>query len=86
MVVCNSAAFRNYGVECAVESSDIAGPANSNGNDQITLISGDEDDGWFVVDIYGVIGEDGYGKFGDLLFLVLNLQCYQVFLCLAAML
>eukprot|EP00551_Chaetoceros_affinis_P012158 CAMPEP_0203665574 /NCGR_PEP_ID=MMETSP0090-20130426/2770_1 /ASSEMBLY_ACC=CAM_ASM_001088 /TAXON_ID=426623 /ORGANISM="Chaetoceros affinis, Strain CCMP159" /LENGTH=753 /DNA_ID=CAMNT_0050529181 /DNA_START=68 /DNA_END=2326 /DNA_ORIENTATION=+ len=59
LVVCNKAAYESYRSECAEVSYDIAGPANSNGNDQIALISGDES-GWFVVDIYGVIGEDGY--------------------------
>jgi len=59
LLVCNKAAYEKYGDECSEVSTDIAGPANSNGNDQIALISGDEE-GWFVTDIYGVIGEDGY--------------------------
>ncbi len=61
LVVCNRAAYEAYGDECGETSFDLAGPANSNGDDQIALISGDES-GWFVVDIYGVIGEDGWGK------------------------
>ncbi len=61
LVICNRAAYDIYGDNCAEVSYDIAGPANMNGNDQIALISGDES-GWFVVDIYGVIGEDGWGK------------------------
>ena len=61
LVVCNGAAYELYGDECAVVTTDVASPANSNGNDQIAIISGDED-GWFVIDIYGIIGEDGYGK------------------------
>ena len=61
LVVCNEAAYQRYGSKCAIVSDKVAGPANSNGNDQIALISGSEK-GWFVVDIYGVIGEDGYGK------------------------
>jgi len=60
LLVCNQAAYDIYTEKCAEVSSNIAGPANSNGNDQIALISGDEENGWFVVDIYGVIGEDGY--------------------------
>ncbi len=61
LVVCNWAAYEAYGDECGIASFDLAGPMNSNGNDQIALISGDES-GWSVVDIYGVIGEDGWGK------------------------
>ena len=61
LVVCNAAAYARYGSECAVVSTDLGSPANSNGNDQIALISGDEKS-WFVVDIFGVIGEDGYGE------------------------
>ncbi len=63
LVVCNKKAHESYGDKCAHVSYDIAGPANSNGDDQIALIVGDES-GWFVVDIFGVIGEDGYGKGG----------------------
>jgi hypothetical protein len=59
LVVCNRAAADLYGDECAVTSMYLGGPADSNGYDQIALISGDEDS-WFVVDIYGVIGEDGW--------------------------
>ena len=61
LVICNRAAGELYGNKCQIVSNNIAGPANSNGNDQIAIVSGDED-GWFVVDIFGVIGEDGYGK------------------------
>ena len=61
LVVYNPAVQAQYGDECTIRTSDIASPANSNEYDQIALISGDPD-GWFVIDIYGVIGEDGYGK------------------------
>ena len=61
LVVCNEAADAAYGNECAKVSTDLVGPANSNGNDQIAIISGDESS-WSVVDIYGVIGEAGFGK------------------------
>jgi len=64
LVVCNSAAFEAYGDECSKVSGDLAGPANSNGNDQIAIISGDESS-WFVVDIYGVIGEPGHDSEHD---------------------
>lgn len=62
ITVCNPTAVSTLGVEkCAIVSDKIGGPANSNGNDQIAIISGDENN-YFVVDIFGVIGEDGTGK------------------------
>ena len=61
MVVCNGAAREKFGDECALTSYHLGGPADSNGNDQIALISGDESS-WYVVDIFGVVGEAGYGK------------------------
>ncbi len=61
LLVCNEAAQDRYGNQCA-ETSKRSGPGNSNGSDQIALISGDESS-WFVVDMYGVIGKDG-GKDG----------------------
>lgn len=59
LVICNRAAWEDLEYECALPSFALGGPADSNGNDQIALISGDED-GWFVIDIYGVIGEAGH--------------------------
>ena len=61
LVVYHPAAQAQYGDECTIRTSDVASPANSNEYDQIALISGDPD-GWFVIDIYGVIGEDSDGK------------------------
>merc|ERR550539_412581 len=42
LVICNRAAHAAYGTECAETSLVIGGPADSNGNDQIALISGNE--------------------------------------------
>jgi len=44
-----------YGVDCDIEMG-TSGPAASNGDDQIALLFNDE-----IVDLFGVIGEDGSG-------------------------
>ena len=39
LVACNEAAYERYGSKCAIVSDKVAGPANSNGNNQIAFIS-----------------------------------------------
>jgi hypothetical protein len=61
LLVCNRAAYRMYAEKCGILDSLLEGPANSAGRDTIALVSGDENR-YFVVDIYGKIGESSGGK------------------------
>ncbi len=65
ITVCNSKAYESLGDGCSITTYDIGSPANSGGRDQIAIISGDES-GYFILDIFGVVGEDGWGKFRNI--------------------
>jgi hypothetical protein len=61
LLVCNQAAYRMYAKKCGILDKYLEGPANSAGRDTIAIVSGDEN-GYFVVDVYGKIGESSGGK------------------------
>lgn len=65
ITVCNSKASAILGDGCSITTYDLGSPANSGGTDQIAIISGDES-GYFILDIFGKIGEDGFGKFRNI--------------------
>jgi hypothetical protein len=50
-----------YAKKCGILDKYLEGPANSAGRDTIAIVSGDEN-GYFVVDVYGKIGESSGGK------------------------